>query len=317
MTEKRIVLITGATSGLGLETARCLAEQGHTIIVSSRGKEKVEATCASLRETTNNSHIYGLELNLSSLAAVKAAAEELLSKQDENWAFDTLILNAGMSGPNSGLQTTPEGFEITFATNHLGHYYFTRLLSERLIQNAKARQRRARVVIVSSGTHDPANRTPLPHPVFDLEQWKLPKSYNPPLCYSQSKLANALFANDLAAQYDPQELSVAAYDPGLLTTTNLSREAGAVLRHVLFPVVKFYLHAVSYIYGSTNQVGAMERSAPFLARLGVDDALLSVTGEYYCVDVLDKCSEVAATRQCQIELREFSDKLLQEKGFAF
>ena len=215
------------------------------------------------------------------------------------------------------MQTSPEGFELTFATNHMGHYYFTRLVSERLLQNAKTHQHRARVIVVSSGTHDPANHTPTPTPAYNLEQWKLPRRYNPGRSYAQSKLANALFANDLATQFKPEECTVATFDPGFLPETSLLRNLGSGLHAVVGVVATLWMYIVHYAYGSTLQIASMDRTAPFLARLAVDSELLEETGRYYCIDALDKCSEVAATREYQVELREFSEALLKEKGFKY
>lgn len=310
---KRTVIITGSTSGLGLEAARSLSQQGHTVIIASRGKDKVEATAALLREDTGNNNLYGLPLDLGSLASVKAFAEDLLHNHAE-WAVDSLVLNAGIQATT--LQTSPEGFELTFATNHLGHYYLTRLLAQTLIDNAKRHQRRARVVVVSSGTHDPANHTPTPSPVFDLEQWRLPTTFSRVRAYTQSKLANALFGNDLAGQYDPQVLTVATYDPGLIGSTNLARSLPGPVKAVLITISTGYLYAVSYLYGSTLQVGDMNRSAPFLGRLAVDEELIGETSHYYCIDELDKCSVDASNKEYQVQLRNFSDKLLAEKGFS-
>jgi len=309
---KRTVIVTGSTSGVGEATALQLAKQGHTVIIASRGQDKVEATAATLREESGNQNIHGLAIDLSSLDSVKAFAEELLNHHTE-WAFDSLILNAGIS-PTS-LQISPDGFEIAFATNHLGHYYLVKLLTQRLLENAKAHQRRARVVVVSSGTHDPANHNPTPTPIFDLEDWRMPTSSFPVRVYPQSKLANAIFANDLATQFDPKELTVATYDPGYIGSTGLGRGLPSAARSILDVVGKLYLYAVSYLYGSTFQIGAMERSAPFLAQLAVDEQLIEETSRYYCIDALDKCSVDAANPQYQLELRNFSDKLLAEKGF--
>ena len=315
-TLKRTVLITGATSGIGLAAARHLAKEGHTVVVASRDQGRVEAACASLREETQNPAIHPLTLNLSSLASVKEAADQLLNNHSD-WAFDSLVLNAGVNVPT--FQKSADGMEITFATNHLGHYYLTRLLTKRLLENAKAHQVRARVVVVSSGTHDPANRNPIPSPVYDLEKWRLPTAgeFNPPRAYCQSKLANAMFGNDLAAQFDPQELTVAIFDPGLIMETGLVRDVvGGVVKSVLGAVVGLYLSAVHRIYGSTLQNGSMDRSPAFLACLAVDSTLVEETGHYNCIDTIDKCSVTASDRAKQVELREFSDAILKELGHA-
>jgi len=313
---KRTVLVTGATSGIGLEAARHLAKEGHTVIVASRDQGRVEACCAGLREDTKSTAIHALTLNLASLASVKEAADQLLNNHSD-WAFDTLVLNAGLHGMN--FEKSAEGLEITFATNHLGHYYLARLLTPRLLENAKAHQVRARVIIVSSGTHDPANHTPVTPPIYNLENWRLPAAgeFNAPRAYTQSKLANALFGNDLAAQFDPQELTVAIFDPGFISETGLSRDLGGVGQAVVGVLGRLYLRTVHAIYGSTLQIGSMSRSPAFLARLAVDSSLVEETGHYYCIDAIDKCSVVASDRAKQVELREFSDAILKELGHSF
>lgn len=325
----RLVCFGGTECLFVAGAAKHLAEQGHTVIVASRRQNLVDSTCATLREETKNNNIHGLAVDLGSLASVKAAAEEVLRHAD--WAVDTLVCNAGM-GAQMSLQRSADDLELCFATNHLGtltlfvspfvqcrlqtgHFYLAKLLLPTILANAKAHQLVARVVTVSSGTHDPANHTPVPSPIVNFPNWRMPTRFDGPRAYSQSKLANAMFGNDLAAEYDPSELTVATYDPGFIPTTGLMRGLGSVLTSVISFVSHVYLNAVHRIYGSTLQIGSMARSPAYLARLAVNAELVKETGKYYCIDAIDKCSVDAANRQYQIQLREFSDAILTEKGF--
>lgn len=182
----RVVLVTGANSGLGLETARALVAKGATVLMACRSARKAEEARTRLlldleREPRGASHgvLAVLPLDLADLASVRTAAATVA---DHYGGLDGLINNAGVMAPPRTL--TSDGFELQFGTNHLGHF----ALTLRLLPLLAARQG-ARVVFVTSGAQY------FGRIAFDDLQGE--RSYDRWRAYSQSKLANVMTALEL------------------------------------------------------------------------------------------------------------------------
>ncbi len=204
----RIALVTGANSGLGLETARALAQGGATVLLACRQRSRGEAVRQQLLPLAR-AGLEVIDLDLADLASVAAAASQV---QREFGRLDLLINNAGVMAPPRRLSR--DGYELQFAVNHLGHFALTTALLPRLKQ-----QSGARVVTVSSGAHY------FGRIAFDDLQGE--RRYDPWTAYSQSKLANVMMALQLQEQLvaaGSSTLSIAAH-PGL-ARTNL--QAGSV-----------------------------------------------------------------------------------------
>jgi NAD(P)-dependent dehydrogenase (short-subunit alcohol dehydrogenase family) len=194
----RVVVITGANTGLGYETAAALAEHGAHVVLAVRNLDKGKDAAARIAAQSPHADVELQELDLTSLASIRSAAEQLRSAHDR---IDLLINNAGvMWTPKS---TTSDGFELQFGTNHLGHFAFTGLLLDRLLPVAGSR-----VVTVSSVGH--RIRAGI-H--FDDLQWE--RSYSRVGAYGQAKLANLLFTYELQRRLAPQGTTIAtAAHPG-------------------------------------------------------------------------------------------------------
>ena len=204
----RIALVTGANSGLGLETARALAQGGATVLLACRQRSRGEAVRQQLLPLAR-AGLEVIDLDLADLASVAAAASQV---QREFGRLDLLINNAGVMAPPRRLSR--DGYELQFAVNHLGHFALTTALLPLLKQ-----QSGARVVTVSSGAHY------FGRIAFDDLQGE--RRYDPWTAYSQSKLANVMMALQLQEQLvaaGSSTLSIAAH-PGL-ARTNL--QAGSV-----------------------------------------------------------------------------------------
>lgn len=200
----RTMLVTGAYSGLGHETARALAAKGAHIIASGRDATKLAAAADELAELTK-ARIDMLVCDLASLASVRAAGEEARGRFPK---IDVLINNAGVMAAPFG--HTADGFETQFGTNHLGHFALTAELMP-LIRNGE----RQRIVNLSSRGHHFA-------PV-DLEDPHFARrEYNPWVAYGQSKTANILFAVELERRFGGEGIHATALHPGAIMT-NLSR----------------------------------------------------------------------------------------------
>jgi protochlorophyllide reductase len=199
----RVVLITGANSGLGFETARALAARGATVVLACRSQQRArEARHDLLACPTTSGPIDVLELDLADLAAVTTAARRFA---DRYGRLDLLINNAGVMGLPRTL--TRDGFELQFGINHLGHFAFTLALLP-LLRDRDG----ARVVTVSSGAQYFGR--------IDFDDLQGERRYDRWRAYGQSKLANVMFALELQRrlqQMDSPVLSLAAH-PGVART---------------------------------------------------------------------------------------------------
>lgn len=180
----KIVVITGANTGIGIETIIDLAKRGATVIMACRNLDKSKAAIErAKKESSGSNDIILMRLNLSSLKSVREFAEEFLSKYSR---LNILINNAGvMMIPYS---KTEDGFEMQIGTNYFGHFVLTNLLLKALSKGAPAR-----VVTVSSGGHQYANEIHF----SDINNEKRHSKFG---AYVQSKLANVLFSRELHAR---------------------------------------------------------------------------------------------------------------------
>lgn len=221
-----IIVMTGGTSGLGqLAASRMLATPGTRLLLGARRPGPPAA------ET--------LPLDLTCLDSVRSFATAVGQRLGAT-PVDALVLNAGRSGRDTDGRTA-DGLETTFVVNHLAHYLLLRLLLPRLANHA-------RIVLTTSGTHDPAQRAPLPpprhatarllaHPELDPDRDQRPRAAAGH-AYTASKLCVVLTARALAAQPEAQarQLTVVAYDPGRTPGTGLLRNEALVL-HALWQVL--------------------------------------------------------------------------------
>jgi NAD(P)-dependent dehydrogenase (short-subunit alcohol dehydrogenase family) len=214
------IVMTGGTRGLGEVAANRMAAAPKTrLLLGARGSAPADA------------QVLPLELcRLDSVRAFATETAELVGHDD----IDALVCNAGLSF-RSVEERTPDGFETTFAVNHLAHYLLIRLLLPKLAHGA-------RVVLTTSGTHDPAEKAPIPPPHHADARRLADPSTDPQLdakskaagnrAYSASKLCNLLTARALAAQPEAidRKFTVVAYDPGPTPGTGLSRSYTPALR---------------------------------------------------------------------------------------
>jgi NAD(P)-dependent dehydrogenase (short-subunit alcohol dehydrogenase family) len=194
----RTAVVTGAASGIGVETARALAAAGATVTVAARSVEAAERTVGDIRSTTGNEQVHAARLDLTDLDSVRAFIDA--------WSgpLHVLVNNAGvMDTPET---TTAYGWELQFATNHLGHMALTLGLHDALAAAGDAR-----VVVVSSSGH---GSSPV---VFD-DLFFERRAYDPGLAYGQSKTANVLFAVELTRRWAAEGITANALMPGGIWT---------------------------------------------------------------------------------------------------
>ena len=216
----RTAIVTGANTGLGLETARALAEKGATVVLAVRNLEKGRAAIERITARRPGARVSLQPLDLTSLDSVRRAASEIGAAHPR---IDLLVNNAGvMYTPES---RTADGFELQLGTNHLAHFALTGLLLPRLIE-AKG----SRVVSVSSIGHRIRSE-------IDLDDLAFEKGYSRVAAYGRSKLANLLFTYELQRRLAGAgaETSALAAHPGL-SSTELLRNSPAILRFLEFPL---------------------------------------------------------------------------------
>jgi NAD(P)-dependent dehydrogenase (short-subunit alcohol dehydrogenase family) len=200
-------MITGGNSGIGFATATKLTAAGFHVIMASRNQEASKQAIARMRAANPDASAESLPLDLASLAAVRECAATF---QASGRPLHLLINNAGGAVAGKQPSFTADGFELTFGTNHLGHFLLTNLLLPDLKRSAPAR-----VITVSSQLHIPGY-TGGPPPDFDYDNLKGEKYYNSNVFYRNSKLANIWFAYELQRQLEGSGVTSNAVCPGFV-----------------------------------------------------------------------------------------------------
>ncbi|MGE0178720.1 MAG: SDR family NAD(P)-dependent oxidoreductase [Sphingomonas sp.] len=208
----RHILVTGVSAGLGVETARALSVRGATVVGTARDLDKARAATADIPG------IVLVEMDLASLASIRAAADALVAKGEQ---FDVVIANAGVMATPFG--KTADGFETQFGTNHLGHFVFVNRIAP-LIRDG------GRLVNLASSGHRFSD-VDLDDPDFETTP------YEPFLAYGRSKTANVLFAVEFDRRHKARGVRATAVHPGGIHT-----ELG---RHMSADMVKGLLDTLS------------------------------------------------------------------------
>ena len=269
---QRTAIVTGASSGLGYECARALLDRGWQVVMAVRDVERGQAAAARL-VAGDRCHV--MHLDLASLASVRA----FVAAYGEAGLPPThaLICNAGLQVV-SDTRLTEDGYELTFGVNHLGHFALVQGLLGALAHPA-------RIVVVSSGTHDPAKRTGMPAPRYTsadaLAQANPAAPPEEPITtlgrrrYTTSKLCNVLFAYELDRRLRESrgDVTVNVFDPGLVPGSGLARDYTAPQRlawRFLFPLLRVL-----------PEVNSARTSGRNLAALATDERFAGTSGQYF------------------------------------
>lgn len=210
----KVAVITGANTGLGLETARALAGKGAKVVLAVRNTTKGEAALRSILKDHPTAAVSIQAIDLSSLESVRTAAAELRSSHER---IDLLINNAGVM--YTEWQTTEDGFEFQMGVNHLGHFALTSLLIDRMTSVEGSR-----VVNVASVAHKIKSS-------LDPETMMSDEKYDRVAAYGRSKLANLLFTYELQRRLEAAGAATAtlAAHPGV-SATELGRNSPKILQ---------------------------------------------------------------------------------------
>jgi NAD(P)-dependent dehydrogenase (short-subunit alcohol dehydrogenase family) len=242
-------LLTGATSGIGLEASIALARQGARVVMVGRDRAKTEAAVATVAARSGATPDAYLLCDFSSQAQVRALAREVLDRFDR---VDVLVNNAG--GVNKTRRLTVDGIEATFAVNHLGYFLLTNLLLDRLVKSAPAR-----VVTVASVGHRRGT--------LDFDDLGFERGYSIMKAYARSKLANVLFAAELARRLAGRGVTSNSLHPGAVAT-NIWSGAPLWAKPIILLLFRPFF------------IGA-EKGGSYIVRLAASPELEGVTGQYF------------------------------------
>ncbi|AGL16394.1 oxidoreductase [Actinoplanes sp. N902-109] len=299
-------LVTGASAGLGLVTATELAAQQRHVVLAVRDPDRGRAAIARIRQSVPDASCELLVCDLASLASVRRAVAELLQGDRPPW--EGVIANAGLQVVR-GVETSADGYELTFAINHLGHF----LLITQLLPHLP---RGSRVISVASEVHQgPAKSMGFPAP-----QWRDPRELADPALpgldtssrggrvrYANSKLANIMFTYELARRAADRGVTALAFDPGLMPETGLDRQYPALMQRgysLLAPLV------VALAPGARS----VAQSGADLAWLATSPELAGVTGRYYSGRTPRSSSALSRQESEWARLWERSEELVAAAG---
>ncbi|MGQ9481294.1 SDR family oxidoreductase [Chloroflexus sp.] len=277
----KTVIVTGANSGIGYVTARELAAMGARVIMVCRSQSKGEAARQRIMQETKGSPEPELILaDFASLASVRRAAGDILERCPR---IDVLVNNAGLfvSEPLA----SADGYEMTFAVNHLAPFLLTNLLLERIIASAPAR-----IINVSSFAHV-AGRIAIP-------QIASPQRPNITQAYSDSKLCNILFTNELARRLQGSGVTANSLHPGAVAT-NFAADARGLFAF-------FFRLARPFMISP-------EQGAATSIYLASSPEVAEISGQYFVRKKPVKPSAAAQDAALAKRLWEFSEQLVREK----
>lgn len=276
--EGKVALVTGANSGIGRITARELALQGAHVFLACRSKAKTQPALDEIAEKSGgNAKAEFLELDLGDLESVRACAKQFLDRQ---LPLNILICNAGLAGARG---ITASGFELAFGTCHIGHFFLTQLLLDRIKESAPAR-----IVIVSSKMHYRVGK-------IDFEALRKPTHTRTAMAeYGVAKLANVLFTKELARQLDGTGVTTYSLHPGVVATD--------IWRSVPWP-----LDSLIKRFMISPEEGA--KTSIYCA---TSDAVADETGLYYDECKVKEPSELAKDAMLAQKLWKQSELWIQE-----
>ncbi|KAJ6889524.1 short-chain dehydrogenase TIC 32 [Populus alba x Populus x berolinensis] len=286
-------IVTGASSGIGAETARVLALRGVHVVMGVRNLEAGRAVKEAIVKGNPNAKLDAMDLDLSSMASVKKFAEDFKSLNlPLNLLIYTFVSN------NAGIMATPfmlsrDNIELQFATNHVGHFLLTNLLMETIRKTARASREEGRIVNVSSRRH----KFSYPEGIR-FAKLNDPSGYNSLSAYGQSKLANILHANELARQLkeDRVEVTANSVHPGLIATN--------LFRHY------------SFLTGLVGLVGKyviknVQQGAATTCYVALHPKVKGMSGQYFADSSIAKASLQANDAELATKLWDFSLDLVR------
>jgi len=272
----KICIVTGANSGIGYITALSFATQGTKLVMVCRNKEKGNKAMNEIKEKTKNANIELIILDFSSQNEIRQAAKIIVQKYP---IIDVLVNNAGAIMDKR--TETVDGYETTFATNHLGYFLFTNLL----LNNLKAAPQ-ARIINLASAAEGMGK--------INFEDLNLKTGYSSMKAYAQSKLANIIFTYELAKRLKNTSVTTNCVHPGVVKT-NFGKELSGISK-IIFPLFKPFMRN-------------SEKGAETVIWLATSPDLKGISGKYF-YDKKEKKSQPDSYNEIiQKKLWEVSEKM--------
>lgn len=274
----KLCLITGATSGIGKATAKELAKLGFDLILTGRSEQKGFALSESLNKKYKNNSAF-FKCDISSLNDVKEFVRIIKSKYKK---LDVLINNAGSRF--SDYQKSADGIELTFATNHLGHFLLTYLLFDLLKKSTSAR-----IINVSSSSHSGKK--------INFDEIAFTKNYDRREAYGQSKLANVFFTYELSRRLNGTNITVNVLDPGGVAT-NFGKNDGIIpwAKHIVYYLLK-------------RELLTPKQGAETVVYLASSEKVKGVTGKFFFEMEEKKSSDESYNTEAAKQLWHLSEQL--------
>ena len=277
---RKIVMITGANSGIGKQTAIQLAKMKATVIMVCRNAKRGKDALQEIKKKSGSESVELFIADLSNQDSIARMTLEFKKKYDR---LDVLINNAGLMIRKKTL--TDEDFEITFAVNYLGHFILTNLLLDLMKKSVPSR-----IINVSSGIHFRGN--------INLDDINYSNGYSMFKAYSDSKLANILFTYALARRLEGTGVSANTLNPGVVRTNIVHREFTVVI-DILY-------YALARLFTISPKRGA--KTSVFLAS---SPKIENITGKYFHKSKPVKSSQLSYDTTLQNKLWELSEKLMR------
>lgn len=274
-------LITGATAGIGKETAREIAKTGANVVLVARDKAKGESVVEELKRATNNEKIDLLVGDLSLITEIRRVADEFQSKYER---LDVLVNNAGAIFDER--EVTVDGLEKTFALNHISYFLLTNLLLDKLKKSEAAR-----IVSVSSAAHSFGK--------IDFDNLQSEKSFSKLGSYSNSKLMNVLFTYELARRLKETNITANCLHPGAVAS-NFGDGISGIFSYVM------------WIFKNTIAISS-EKGAETSVYLATSSEVENLTGKYFDSKNVVQSSTASHDENLQKRLWEASEKIVGQE----
>ncbi len=273
----KTVLVTGATNGIGFITARELAKMDATVLMVARDEKKGRAKLEEIRKTVPNAKLELLLADLSSMASIRQLGTNITAKYP---SLDVLVNNAGAF--YSDRKVSKDGFEMTFALNHIGYFLLTNLLLETL-----KRGKNARIVSVSSGAHLSGK--------INFDDLQLEHKFSGWNAYCASKLMNVLFTKELSRRLAGTGVTANCLHPGFVNTGFAGDSSD------------FFGKALNF---AKNFLAITpEKGAETMIYLSSSAEVANVTGEYFEKKKIAKVNPIALDSSVAKRLWDISEKL--------